>query len=402
MAPIGTRRGPSPCTVTDLPSPAGVVRPAPTGGAAGTGHSACTPASLPIANYSRAVIHDDDPDGDWTRSGVFRCAPGVYRIPLPLPSDGLRAVNVYAIAEAGGWTLIDSGWALAESAQLLAAAMGELGGTLADVRRFLVTHVHRDHYTQAVAVRREFGARVALGAGERPSLEMINDAERPERAHLTRLRRAGGHELLRRLEAMPPSVNDLSVWEYPDEWIVDGAAIELDAPDLDIGARRLRAVATPGHTRGHLVFADEGAGLLFSGDHVLPRITPSIGFEPVPPPSPLADFLTSLELMRSRPDAALLPAHGPVGMRVHERVDELLAHHGRRLDATLAALKEGRDTAAEVAAALTWTRRERRFVELDPFNAMLATLETAAHLDVLVQRGVSTAQDRDDVRYYAP
>ena len=63
-------------------------------------------------NYSRDVISDDDPTGDWTRPGVFRCAPDVYRIPLPLPNDGLRAVNVYAVADGAGWTLIDSGWSL--------------------------------------------------------------------------------------------------------------------------------------------------------------------------------------------------------------------------------------------------------------------------------------------------
>jgi hypothetical protein len=88
-------------------------------------------------------------------------------------------------------------------------------------------------------------------------------------------------------------------------------------------------------------------------------------------------------------------------MRVHQRVDELLAHHGHRLDATLAALKEGRDTAAAVAAALTWTRRERRLDELDPFNAMLATLETAAHLDVLVERGAAVCREQDGVRHYS-
>ena len=46
-----------------------------------------------------------------------------------------------------------------------------------------------------------------------------------------------------------------------------------------MGARVLEAVATPGHTKGHLVFHDLDAGLLFSGDHVLPTISPSIGFE---------------------------------------------------------------------------------------------------------------------------
>ncbi len=346
------------------------------------------------------VISDDDPDGDWTAPGVFRCAPGVHRIPLPLPNDGLRAVNVYAVADGDGWTLIDSGWSLAASRELLVAALRELGGGLGDVRRFLVTHVHRDHYTQAVALRREFGMTVALGHHERQALELINDADRPDRAaHLARLRRAGAHELARRLGAAMPPVDDRSVWEFPDEWISDGADIEIGVGD---GARRLRAVATPGHTRGHLVFADEPADLLFSGDHVLPRITPSIGFEPAPPPSPLADFLTSLELVRSRPDAALLPAHGPVGMRVHERVDELLAHHGKRLDATLAAVAEGRSTAAEVAAVLPWTRRERRLDELDPFNQMLATLETAAHLDVLVQRGAVVGTELAEVAHYAP
>jgi hypothetical protein len=85
---------------------------------------------------------------------------------------------------------------------------------------------------------------------------------------------------------------------------------------------------------------------------------------------------------------------------VHQRVDELLAHHAKRLDAVLAAVQEGRSTAYEVAAVLLWTRRDRRLDELDLFNAMLATLETAAHLDVLVERSAVTVVERDGVRHY--
>jgi glyoxylase-like metal-dependent hydrolase (beta-lactamase superfamily II) len=340
------------------------------------------------------VISDDDPDGDWTAPGVFRCAPDVYRIPLPLPNDGLRAVNVYAVADGEGWTLIDSGWALSEARELLASALARLGAGLGDVHRYLVTHAHRDHYTQAVALRREFGSRVALGRGEQPNLEALNGPDNDGIVRRTRLRRAGADDLLRRLATLPQPEPDLSVWEFPDEWIEDGA-------EIAVGENRLlRATATPGHTQGHVVFADEAADLLFAGDHVLPRITPSIGLEPVAARLPLADFLTSLDLVRTRPDAALLPAHGAVGMRVHERVDELLAHHGKRLDATLAAVQEGRTTAHEVASALPWTRRERRLDELDLFNEMLATLETAAHLDVLAERGLVTAGDQDGVCRY--
>ncbi|MBV9921157.1 MAG: MBL fold metallo-hydrolase, partial [Pseudonocardia sp.] len=178
-------------------------------------------------------------------------------------------------------------------------------------------------------------------------------------------------------------------------WISDGER-------LSVGDRALVAVETPGHTRGHMVFADEAADIMFCGDHVLPRITPSIGLEPDPKVSPLADFLSSLELIRQRPDARMLAAHGPVGMRVHQRVDELIAHHAKRLDATLAALAEGRSTAYAVAGVLTWTRRDRTLSELDPFNEMLATLETMAHLEVLVERSIVTTTLQDGVAHYTP
>lgn len=340
------------------------------------------------------MIADDDPDGDWTAPGAFRSAPGVYRIPLPLPQDGLRAVNVYALPDGGGWTLIDSGWALAESLELLAAGLGQLGAGLRDVHRILVTHQHRDHYTQALVLRREFGAEVALGRGERAAIEsVIADGGAAFGPHLARLARAGADALAATIRAHRPDPERRSTWELPDRWIDDGA-------EIAVGAGLLTAVETPGHTRGHLVFADDAAGLMFAGDHVLPRITPSIGFEALPPPSPLADFLTSLRLVRAREDAALLPAHGPVGMRVHERVDALLAHHGDRLDATLAAVREGRSTAADVAGALPWTRHGRRLPDMDPFNAMLAVLETQAHLDLLVERGALVAGSQDGVDHY--
>ena len=137
------------------------------------------------------------------------------------------------------------------------------------------------------------------------------------------------------------------------------------------------------------MFRDAAGGILFAGDHVLPHITPSIGFEPVPTDSPLRDFLSSLAAIRRLADTALLPAHGAPGPSVHTRIDELVAHHDARLDQMRSAVGDlGRATAAEVAAAVSWTRRQRSFAELDVFNRMLAVTETVAHLTVLVESGV--------------
>jgi glyoxylase-like metal-dependent hydrolase (beta-lactamase superfamily II) len=331
----------------------------------------------------------------WTEPGAFPVAPGVHRIPLPLPNDGLRAVNVYAVETADGLVLVDGGWAIPEARDVLAAGLAQIDAGLPDVRRFLVTHVHRDHYTQAVALRRETGAHVALGSGERPTLELLQTPDRsPLGSQVAQLHRLGAHDLaVATQQAFAKAKPDLGVWESPDTWLEAG-------PIALAGGRVLEAVETPGHTAGHLVFHDLDASLLFAGDHVLPTITPSIGFEPVLQPEPLAAFLRSLALVRERPDALLLPAHGPVADSVHARVDELVAHHGRRLDEVEAALSQTDGCAAEVAAVLRWTRHGRTLAELDGFNQLLAVFETGAHLDLLAAQCRIVREDVDGVLRY--
>lgn len=114
----------------------------------------------------------------WVDPGAFEVAPGVHRVPLPLPDDGLRAVNVYVLTTPDGLVCVDAGWSRPESKELFVSALKSLGFALQDVRRFLVTHVHRDHYTQAVDIRRDVGSRVGLGAGERPTLTLLQDLSR--------------------------------------------------------------------------------------------------------------------------------------------------------------------------------------------------------------------------------
>ena len=335
-------------------------------------------------------------EDDWTAPGAHEVAPGVFRIPLPLPSDGLRAVNIYVIRDAERLVCIDSGWAVPDARTALDAALATLGCSVGDIDRFLVTHAHRDHYTMAVVLRRSDGISVGLGAGEQQSLAAIADPGRsPLEDRLSALRRYGAARLAEQVSAVMTGDHDAerSEWEPPDVWLGEG--------DIALRTgRRLGVIETPGHTRGHVVFHDRANKLLFAGDHVLPTITPSIGFEPVASDNPLGAFLGSLARVRRLPDAVLLPAHGPVAPSVHARIDELIEHHGRRLDQTLAALVAGADTAFEVADRLRWTRRERTLAELDTFNQMLAVTETAAHLRLLVaQSRVAEILDDGTHRY---
>ena len=330
----------------------------------------------------------------WEQPGAHEEAPGVYRIPLPLPGDHLKAVNVYAIADGDRLVLVDGGWALAESMELLTSSLASVGFELGAIREFLVTHIHRDHYTQAIAVRRAVGSSVSLGEGERVCLEALRTVS--EHPDVQALYAAGALDLSAKLQEWTKdqgSGPDLTDWEDPDRWLPDGL-------DIPLSTRTLRVIATPGHTRGHVVYHDAEHDVLFAGDHVLPHITPSIGIELVRKPSPLRDYLGSLELMRALPDARLLPAHGPVIESVHERVDELVLHHEQRLDATAAAIAKGASTAFDVANILTWTRREKHLDELDFFNQVMAINETVAHLEVLVERGTLSKVTVDNITHY--
>ena len=374
----------------------------------------------------------------WTEEGAHPVAPGVHRIPLPLPSDGLRAVNVYAIESDSGLVLIDSGWALANALDQLKRSLAAIGAGLPDVRQFLVTHMHRDHYTQAVEVRRLLGTTIALGEGEKPSIDGLLSADfRPLRAQLAILRSAGAAPVADRLAELtsggpgtqrsgadlgtggpgtggpgtgPQDLGPLSPaipalrrgtpvgaalgYEAPDEWIC-GQQV------FNVGSRTLTAVETPGHTRGHVVFADTEAGLLFAGDHVLPHITPSLGFQEAPSAEPLREYLQSLSVVRQLPDMRLLPAHGPVSPSTHARIDELTEHHAQRLRIMADVLSGGERTGYDVAMSVAWTSRQRKLGELDLMNQMLAVCETVYHLDLLVAQGTAVSQVGEDrVRRY--
>ena len=337
----------------------------------------------------------------WTQPGVEDLGDGLYRIPLPLPGDSLKAVNVYAIAGDDGVNLIDAGMALVQARERLTEALGQIGFGLGDIKNFFITHIHQDHYTLAVELRTTLRGQISLGEGERVNMEAIRAvaAGQNEPGFIEMLHAMGATELAGQIRhIMRPRLANPQPplqWSEPDRWLPDGAV-------LDLPSHTLRAIHTPGHTQGHVVFHDETGGALFAGDHVLPHITPSIGFQPAITRMALRDYLGSLRLMLTLPDSRLLPAHGPVCESTHERVNELLDHHEARLEQTRDAASGGPVTAYQAARAIPWTRRQRKLADLEPMNQLLAIGETAAHLEVLVLRGQLARLTTHGVDTYAP
>ena len=327
-------------------------------------------------------------------SYVEQVSDQLWRIQLPLPMRDLTSVNAYAIGANDRITLIDPGYASPESEDMLIAALYSVGYSVGDVERILVTHIHWDHYSQALRWQRQLGTCVYLGREEHHAITAVEQAQGPYSDQVALLHTAGAPALADDVQCveLEPYELDISAGP-PDVWLDDGDR-------LDCGGRTLVSHATPGHTRGHFVFEIPDEGLLFTGDHVLPRITPSIGFEPRPDPYALTAYLRSLQLLLARPTNTMLPAHGPIGSDVKARVVELLSHHDRRLEEILGFVTAGHSTAYEVARQMHWTRKLRSVDDLNTVHAMSAVLEVLAHLEVLEAQGLVVAMQLDQARMY--
>lgn len=322
---------------------------------------------------------------------VERVTEQVTKVPLPLPLDELKVVNAYLVTAPDGLTLIDPGWAYAPTESTLLAALDSFGATPRDVTRILATHQHWDHYSMGVEWRDQYGIELMLGYEERHSIAAFRSLAGVHPTQVGMLHQAGAAALAEEVARLDwePYERDVRFAE-PDRWLHDGDVI-------DCGDTTLIARATPGHTRGHFIFDDVGHRMIFTGDHLLPKITPSIAYERAPEKLPLRSYLDSLQLLVGLADSRMLPAHGTMERGTRERALELVEHHRRRLDEIRDHVDTGAVTAFEVATRMRWTRQERALDELNVVHRMSAVLEVQSHLNLLVTQQVLRVNERDDV-----
>jgi glyoxylase-like metal-dependent hydrolase (beta-lactamase superfamily II) len=313
---------------------------------------------------------------------VERLREDLWSIPVPIPHGGLRYVSVYALAlEGGGLGLLDAGWGSDEAWAALVGGLGSIGAGIGDVRAVLVTHLHFDHLGLAGRVREASGAWLAMHPADAAIIG--SPVHRDPAASV-----AAEVAFLVSLGADPDeAAEDVGPVEHfvpfsgmarPDRLLEDGDVAGLPG-------WRMRAVHTPGHTPGHLCFAEERTGLFFSGDHVLPRISPNISTTHDGLADPLRAYLGSLDAVAGHEPEEVLPAHEWRFRGLAERTRRLAEHHEHRLGELLDAVRaHPHGTPWQLAAHLTWSRPWEQY---ERRMRIFAVTETDAHLRLLASRG---------------
>jgi len=306
---------------------------------------------------------------------------GVVEVFLPLPMRP-TIVNVYLIRAGGSWTLVDTGMNTEDSRNAFRNALTEIGIAPAAVTRLVGTHHHVDHFGTSAPFQELTHAEVYLHPLEAERASVMGHMGGIESTDY--LRRQGVPSVPPDQQLPPPS-------RFFGSWYAPAKPDHLlgDEDELPLGdGRSLEVIWTPGHTPGHCCLLLKPDGILFVGDHLLPKITPHVGLWPNGPENPLGDFLASHEKIQ-RADARLVcPAHGPVYEDHRRRARQLIDFHRVRKLAMLEVIRKRPRTAYEVALDV---------FAIAPDNA---TLETLAHLELLRREGRALRSERGEVLVY--
>jgi glyoxylase-like metal-dependent hydrolase (beta-lactamase superfamily II) len=269
-------------------------------------------------------------------------APGVVRVTCNNPSPfTFHGTNSYIIGT-GTLAVLDPG---PEDDAHLEALLAAIDGR--PVSHILLTHTHRDHSPLAARLKAATGA--------------ITVAEGPHRE--ARPLATGAAPAL-------DAANDTAF--EPDMRLGDGETLTGDG-------WQVTAVHTPGHAANHTVFALDGTGIAFSGDHVMAWSTTIVA----PPGGSMSDYMASLDKLIERADRRFLPGHGGPVEEPVAFMRGLKGHRKMRERAILERVREGDRSIPAIVAAI--------YRDTDPRLHGAAGLSVLAHLEDLVARGLVTA-----------
>jgi glyoxylase-like metal-dependent hydrolase (beta-lactamase superfamily II) len=308
-------------------------------------------------------------------------APGVRWLRMPLPF-ALDHINLWLLEDGPGWTIVDTGIAMAQTRELWAQIFAERLGGL-PVTRVIVTHYHPDHIGLADWLTRRW--QVPLWITEKEWLfarVLSRGAEDFAPLRHSFAVRAGLDEAAAELFSERENGYRRGVPSVPASFrrLADGVAIE-------IGGREWRVIVGEGHAPELACLYCAEIGVLISGDQVLPRISPNISIQPHEPEgNPLALYLSSLAKLRAAVpgETLVLPSHNLPFFGLHSRIETLAAHHRARCEDVIAACEVPK-TALEIVRVLF--RRA-----LDRHQMGFALGEALAHLNYLMHQA---ALDRE-------
>jgi glyoxylase-like metal-dependent hydrolase (beta-lactamase superfamily II) len=312
----------------------------------------------------------------------------VYQIKVPLPFP-LRWVNSYLIRGDDGYTLMDPGLHTEAAEQCWEQVLQELSIDYRDIKQIVLTHHHPDHYGLTGYFQQLADAPVYLSSLGYEQVRLLWGDGQPMSEALLSLFQANGLPE-EQLGPMQKHMVEFVPMVSPQPQVSLISAGE----EMTLGNYAYETLHTPGHASGHICFYREETKEIFCGDHVIPQISPNVGYLPGGiDENPLGSFLQSLrEIGRYEVNRAY-PGHRDPFETFTQRTLELIAHHDTRLELMRQALIAQPQTAYQVCRSTFGDR-------LTLHQLRFALSETIAHLIYLHKAGLVSQAEQDELIQY--
>jgi len=327
--------------------------------------------------------HEAAPGG----AEAVEIAEGVLWLRLPLPMR-LDHVNVYALDDGDGWTVVDTGFDTGKTRGIWQEILsGPLAGR--PVRRLVATHHHPDHIGLAGWFQTEHGAellttRTAWLYGRMLTLDRHDEAK-PEVLAFWRSAGMDAALFAKRAAERPFNFADV-VGALPLGFtrLSDTGTIRMGGRDWDIRTG-------DGHAPEHATFWSRDDHLVISGDQILPSISPNLGvYATEPDADPVGEWLASCGRFAAiaHEEHLVLPGHKLPFTGLPTRLAQLIDNHHGALARLIAHLAEPR------VATDCFQPLFGRAIGEGEYG--LALVEAVAHLNHLRHEGRATRTRRDD------
>ncbi len=318
---------------------------------------------------------------------AIEIAEGVLWMRLPLPM-ALDHVNIYALDDGDGWTVVDTGLSSNKTRRLWATLIsGPLAGK--PIRRVVVTHHHPDHVGNAGWFQAEHGAELVTSRTAWLFARMLtlDVQENWPQETLDFYKSAGmDAEFLEKRKADRPFNFADTVYPMPLGFtrVKQGDVVRMGGRNWDVHMGN-------GHAPEHATFWSRDDHLVLSGDQILGSISPNLGvYATEPMADPVSDWLEACERLQTltRPDHLVLGGHKLPFTGLPLRMRQLIEnHHG--------ALQRLQDYLAEPkAAAECFAPLFKRTIREGEYG--LALVEAVAHLNHLYHSGAVIRTRRAD------
>jgi glyoxylase-like metal-dependent hydrolase (beta-lactamase superfamily II) len=306
---------------------------------------------------------------------IEKIAESFYMITLPMPFR-LKHVHVFALVHDNGVSLFDTGMNTPETFSTLEESLKSLGKAVRDTDRIFITHFHTDHCGIAGRIKDISGAAIAMSAID--ALRIHNDQKKGldfDQIKKFYCEQGLREEIIDGLLELLGSFRKATIPFKIDTSLEDHGSQKA-------GDREFEVISVPGHTSGQVCFFFRREGILLSGDHILPDITPNLSPDPYNPEfRPLKSFLDSLGKVEDLPVIKVYPAHGDPFSNLKMRVEEIREHHRERKSLVLESVKGSTKTTFQISLDIFGQN-------LPEFDQFLAVNETYAHLIELAEEGL--------------